>query len=307
MERITRVTIAVFCSLGIAVWRCGGPPPAVEKPVSKSPQWYLARYPFMDDWGKVFTFESEFDWPAGFTRPDSASLSPFSFWVSHFPLYHSDRPVGSFRHGIVKEVDEICRTVDFKWRLSKLRDDVIPIQILGEYYKYLNIAERLAIEPKLGDTMIYRRWLESKVVYGPRRNLKFIPSAVRPDSEREFSRFFDLCANNTDYAVLRKNCVPVPDTEVLPGDLYIASNHNGAKGRVYVILCMLIGRGDEKVYAVGTGCDNACDFHIPLVNESRSNPWLSTEHIKDLAQGYDSTGFYRLKLAATEATGAGTF
>lgn len=281
--------------MAVAALQCGGPPPVTEKPVSKTPQWYHSRYPFMDEWGKVFTFESEFEWPAGFVRPDSASLSPFSFWVSHFPLYHKNRGVGSFRHGVIFKPEEISRTIDMNWRTNKFRDDIIPIQILGEYYRYLGRPEDLAIEPKLGQTMIYGRWLAGKVTYGSRRNLQFTTSPKRADSNDEFSMFLDLCANNTTYNSLRENCLPVDDAEVVPGDLFIASNHRGSEGKVYVVLCMLENRRKEKLYAVGTGCDNACDFHIPLVGESRSDPWLITDRIRGLTPEFPDGGFFRLK------------
>lgn len=294
MRRTSRITLWLLLCAAVIAPHCGGPPPVLEKPVSKAPEWYFSRYPFMDEWGKVFTFESEFDWPTGFVRPDSASLSPYSFWVSHFPLYHKNREVGSFRHGVVFEANEISRTVDMNWRTNKFRDDIIPIQMLGEYYLHLGRSEDLAIEPKLGQTMIYGRWLSGKVTYGPRRNLQFTPSPKRANSDDEFSKFFDLCANNTTFNSLRDNCLPVDDAEVIPGDIFIVSNQGGGKGKIYVVLCMLESKRHEKVYAVGTGCSNACDFHIPLVGQSRSDPWLTTDGIRGLTPELPNRGFFRL-------------
>ncbi|RME18780.1 MAG: hypothetical protein D6800_15110, partial [Candidatus Zixiibacteriota bacterium] len=122
---------------------CGTKPPAEEKPVSHPKEWYWQRYPFMNHWGRVFTFESEFDWPARYRRPDSADLSPFQFWVSHLPLWPKTRGVGSLRRGDVYMPKDISRVIDLPWRTQNFTDAAIPLQLYAEYLNWRGEPARM--------------------------------------------------------------------------------------------------------------------------------------------------------------------
>ena len=108
-----RATISVLSLFVIVLYWCpgswggtsesGGPPATADSGDVEQPEtlrdWYLKHYDFFSIKDTVFTFETEFEMPDGYRRPDSADLTPFQNWVSHFPLWHRWKPVGNWRGG----------------------------------------------------------------------------------------------------------------------------------------------------------------------------------------------------------------
>ncbi len=259
--------------------------------------WYRSRYLYMGDWGKAFTVESEFMWPAGATRPDSSTLTPFQFWVSHMPLWHYGRGASSVRKGAVYAPNQISRAVRFPWRSSELSDRAIPLQILAEFLLMQN--RRTAFRPitKAGDTLDYARFLKSSFAYGPRENIVFQNASVRPDSIAEFNSFFNLCAVNSTYRSLTQNADSIPLESLMPGDLIVAQNESGTKGSAHVVLVRLNRSNGESYFLIATGCEFACDFHIPLFNAGRREfPWLTLDQLSALGAEYPKRGAYRLRV-----------
>jgi hypothetical protein len=265
-----------------------------QKPLSLY-EWYRQRYDFISMKDTVFTFESEFKLPPGYLRPDSAELSPFQYWVSRFPLWHRWKPVGVWKGGKAYEKDEVARVVHLPWRGPNYRDCAIPVRILAEFLHYRQREFDLWVIPHLGDTLRYRDWLNGKAYYGGRGEVFIRPGESREPSKEEYYRFLDLCLKNTSYRSLAANCDSIAPDQVAPGDLFIAYDKTGRKGRAYMILNMVNNNKGEKLYAVATGCPEACDFHIPLLNEDRDYPWVTLDRIKSLGDGFPYAGFFRFK------------
>lgn len=259
--------------------------------------WYKARYPYMGNWGKVFTIESEFLWPAGAVRPDSATLTPYQFWVSNMPLWHFGRGVSSIKQGAVYPPAEISRAISFPWRTQEFTDRAIPFQMVAEFLLASGHADQLRPIVRAGDTLDYRLFLKSSYSYGSRQNIIFSPAPPRRDTITEFNAFFNLIAVNTTYASLIRNADSISIDDLLPGDLIVAQDAEGTHGTVHIVLTRLNRPDGEKFFLLGTGCDFACDFHIPLFNGGRRDfPWLTPEQLTAIGQGFPRRGAYRLRL-----------
>jgi len=228
--------------------------------------WYLKTYDFYSIKDTVFTFETEFEMPVGYRRPDSADLTPFQNWVSHFPLWHRWKPVGIWKGGKAFEADQISRVVHLPWKGPVFRDYAIPLRILAEFLRYHQCEFDLHVIPKLGDTLRYEDWLKGKPVYTGIGKVFF------------------------------KNCDSIKDNEIAPGDLFIAHDEKGRTGSVYVVINMLVNDEGKKLYIVATGCSEACDFHIPLFNNNRNYPWITVERIRSLGSGMARSGFFRFRI-----------
>lgn len=259
-------------------------------------QWYYDHYPFVTQKDSAFTFESEFVWPDGFHRPDSSEQTPFQNWVSHFPLWHQWKAVGHWKGGKLYEHDEISRTIHLPWRGDRFSDKSIPLRILTEWLFFHHREAELRILPKVGDTLIYHNFLGGDLRYNNRMEPFFLPTERRQPSPREFFKFMMFCIDHTDYRSLAANCVAVEPDDLMPGDLLIAQNKTGRKGRVYVVMLKVVNDKGDKRYVVGCGCEEACDFHIPLLTEDRHKPWLTVSDIEKLAPEYQQRGFYRLRI-----------
>ncbi|MFQ5452748.1 MAG: DUF4846 domain-containing protein [Candidatus Zixiibacteriota bacterium] len=258
-------------------------------------EWYHKQYSFISMKDTIFTFESEFDFPDGYHRVDSTKLSSYANWISHFPLWHRWKAVGSWNGTNKYEKNEISRAVHLPWKGSTFVDFTIPIRILGEYLHSQNMEYNLSIIPKKGETFTYEKWLNSKLSYAVGKRVIFKPSEKRDSSVYEFYRLINFCMQNTNYKSLAENCDPIPESNLAPGDMYIAHDSSGRKGQVLIILNMIVNENDERFYIIATGCEKACDFHIPLIKGDRDYPWMTIENIKEFKPNMTISGFFRFK------------
>jgi hypothetical protein len=113
----------------------------------------------------------------------------------------------------------------------------------------------------------------------------------------EYYKCFGLAITNMNYKSLIANCDSVAEAEVGPGDLFVATDSTGLKGVAYVVLYTLENKKKERLFAVATGGEVASDFYIPLFNNDRNRPWITTEQIRALApEGAVQSGFYSFSL-----------
>jgi len=273
-----------------------GHPTEEGQPSETLRDWYVKHYDFYTIKDTVYTFETEFEFPDGYKRPDSADLTPFQNWVSHFPLWHQWKPIGKLRGGKAFEADQVSRAVHLPWKGKSFRDYAIPLRILAEFLRYQHCEFDLHVIPELGDTLRYEDWLKGKPFSSSRGEVFFKPSEQRKHDPYEYFRFVDLCMRNTSYPSLAENCDSITENEVAPSDLFIAHDEKGKSGSVYVILNMLVNEAGKKLFMVATGCPEACDFHIPLFNNNRDYPWITSKHIKALGADMPHSGFFRFRV-----------
>jgi len=256
---------------------------------------YKQIYGFVTMPDTIYTFEGEFTVPTGFRHPDSSELTKFQNYVANFPLWHRFAPVGSFYGKRMFERQEISRPVHFPYSGPAFIDRAEPIRILAEYLHDQKREFELKVVPNSGDTMTFIKWIVNDITYGPNRTVQFVPGESKDPSLKEYYTFMRFCLENTTYRSLAFNCDSITTAEVRPGDLFVAHTDDGKKGVVFVIMHMIENMSGEKLYAVATGCERACDFHIPLFNNDKNNPWISTRQITDLGSNFSQKGFLRLK------------
>jgi hypothetical protein len=92
-----------------------------------------------------------------------------------------------------------------------------------------------------------------------------------------------LIVRNSTYKTLAANSTPITPEEFLPGDLMVSRDTVGYQGKVWIVMCVAENAGGDRRYIVGTGCDDVCDFHIPLFNNEKNYPWLTLDQVKALA------------------------
>lgn len=262
--------------------------------------WYYETYDFMAMKDTVYTFETEFRFPEGYRRLDSAELSPYAYWVSHFPLWHRWKAIGMWRGSKRYEPDEVTRCVHLPWKGPLYRSHAIPLRILSEYLRHYRCEFDLQIAPKAGELLTYEKWLKGKPVFSSRNEVFFRPVEQRDTSAAEYFKHMHFCMQVTDFRSLAGNCDSVAGSEITPGDMLIAHDESARKGKVYVILNMLVNEAGDKLYVVATGCEQACDFHIPLVSADRDYPWISLEQVKALTDGMPFSGFFRFKAVSRD-------
>lgn len=259
--------------------------------------WYRETYPFISMQDTIYTFETEFRFPEGYYRPDSASLTDFQYWVSRLPLWHQWKPVGIWKGGKAYEYEEVCRVVHMPWRGTMYTDIGFPLRIVAEYCRYAGQQKAMCVITKAdGDTLNYNAWLNSKVTYSPRGGPKLVPATERDPSDMEFYRFLTVAMEQQTYQTLAANCDSLSAEQARPGDLLIGHDDRGLVGKVYIIVNMLVNDDGERLYAVATGCPKpeACDLHIPLLTPDRHSPWIPRPHLEALVDDLPQWGYFRI-------------
>ena len=256
---------------------------------------YLERYPYMTYRGAALTFDSEFEWPEGYDRLDSAQLSPFQYWISFVPLWNPARPVGATKVGILYKPEQICRPINLPWRSARFVDYTIPLQLMAEYDIATSTPFAFSVAQRRGEKLDFKKWLEGDIVYNARDSLYFVPAKEKREADNnEFNKFFGLVTQRSSYATLVANCRPVVDTNLRPGDMYIAHNQDGIDGKVYIVMCVIQNKDGDRKYIVATGGSDPCDFYIPLFNDRKDYPWISLDRLKALIPDeHPVKGFYR--------------
>lgn len=257
---------------------------------------YKQNYDFVTMPDTIFTFEGEFILPDGYHHADSSELSAFQNYVANFPLWHRFMPVGSFKGRRIFQKEQNSRPVHFPYNGPAFTDRAEPIRILAEFLHTFKREFDLAVIPRAGDTMTYSKWLTHDISFGAKNAVQFSPGAPKDTTLKEYYTFMRNCLENTSYQSLAFNCDSVEATDLRPGDIFVAHDSTGRKGVAFVVMHMLERDKNEKLYAVATGCPEACDFHIPLFNNDKNNPWLTAAQIFELNGAYPNRGFLRLKI-----------
>lgn len=257
---------------------------------------YLQSYSFVSIQDTLYTFESEFIKPEGFERIEPSRLTPFAQWVSHFPLWHRWMAVGMWRGSKIMEPEQVSRVIHLPWKGVVYTDEAIPLRVLAEYFIYTGSEQAWTIVPINGEPITYDVWLNGQPGFDSQGKFSFRPVPPREPSEREFYSMLQFCAKYTDYGSLVKNCDSIDASALQPGDLVIGMDESGRKGTVYMIMNILSNKAGDKLYAVATGGVPACDFHIPLFNENRDNPWIDLKTVGQLVSEFPLQGYYRLRI-----------
>lgn len=286
------ITVAVFLTVILGVVAAST---ASAKKIITDYDAYFKQYPYMTYRGAALTFDSEFEWPEGYDRLDSAQLSPYQYWISFLPLWNPARPVGATKVGILYNPDQITRPINLPWRSTGFFDYIIPIQLKAEFDIATKTPFDFVIKQKKGVDLKFKEWLEGDIVFNARDSLYFVPAKEKREANNtEFNRFFGLVTQRSTYASLVDNCKPVADTNLRPGDMYIAHDEGGLNGKVYVVMCVIQNKEGDRKYIVATGGSDPCDFYIPLFSDRKDYPWISLDQVKALiTDEYPTKGFYR--------------
>jgi hypothetical protein len=259
-------------------------------------QQYRQTYDFISMEDTIFTFEAEFLLPVDFHYADSSALTPFQNWVANIPIWHRYKPVGEWKGNKVYEANEVCRPVHIPWKGPQYTETNFPLRILAEYLRFRHRETAFVFQPTRGEPLDYSSWLSGTPAYNGRGVPIFLPKPTREANNFEFFKMLHFCMQNNNYRSLAANCVTVKVDELAPGDMFIAHDSLGHNGHALVIMNRIEDEKGHRLYAVGRGCPDACDFHIPLVNDNKDNPWLTVREIREMSEPLASSGFYRFRI-----------
>ncbi len=269
---------------------------AAQTPGRDMNRQYRQTYDFISMEDTIFTFETEFILPDGYHYADSGEFTSFQNWVANIPIWHQHKPVGHWKGKKMLEADEVCRPVHIPWSGRHYTEPNFPLRILAEYLRYRHQEAAFGFQPTVGESLDYSAWLSGAPAYTSRQVPFLLPKPAREASETEFYKMLNFCMDNNNYRSLAANCVPVTVDDLAPGDMYVAHDSLGRNGCALMIMNRIEDQQGKRLYAIGNGCLEACDFHIPLVNDDRDNPWLRAEEIRDWGEQSLSSGFYRFRI-----------
>lgn len=284
------IIVALFLLIGLVVYvQAENPPADIDR------AWYDQRYSFMSYDDTFYTFESRFDFPEGFHRPDSSAMTDFQYWVSHMPLWPEGRWVVRFGGRRIIRWDSVSAVVNLPWVHYVANEYGMALKMWAEYLRYKHNDFDLRWMPLKGDEITYEKFLKGSPARNNRGEFFFQEGEPRDTAYIEYFNCLTQIALNTNFKGMAQNMTPVDESELAPGDIYLGYTGRGKKGFTYIILNMIQNDSGDKLYAIATGATPSCELYIPIFNDDRKNPWITTEQIKEFAPQADSTGFYRFK------------
>ncbi len=286
-----RPTIVMLILLVLVGSAAGQDPTAKDSLIG----WYSQHYPFLNMTDSVFTFSSEFTLPDGYQSLDSAKMTDFQQWVSNFPLWHRWKSVGAQTNGNLIGYDSISRVVHLPWGGLRNHDFAVPVRILAEWLHYQKREMSLAVLPTKGELLSYGDFLGGDLLLNRLGEPFFQPGETKEASNAHYYRFISTCMDYLSYKGIVRNCDSLKVEALRPGDLFVAHDQKGRKGRAYVVMHVVENDAGQSLYAVATTCSRSCDFHIPKLTDDRDQPWISREQIADLGADFARSGFFRLR------------
>ncbi len=256
---------------------------------------YKARYNFYSIKDSLYTIDSELSLPKGFSYVELQDSSAFPFWVANFPIWHQYKSVGHWKGGKAFEYDEVSRVIHLPWRGPAFKDVAVPVRILGEYNFQFDNRFAFQVMPKKGKVLTYKKWLAGKPALTNRGEVLFKDDMEKDDTENEYYKFLLFCMQNVNYESIAKSCDTVKVDDVQPGDMFIAYDKTGKKGKLYIIFHLIRNKSGTIMYLAANGCPEACDLYIPKFTEDRNNPWIDFEQLHSLTKEYTNSSFYRFK------------
>ena len=256
-------------------------------------KYYQANYPSFNMKDTLFNCDSEFIFPENYNKLENSKMSAYSKWISEFPLWHKSKAVGNWRGRREFLSDEISRVIHLSWRGKSNTDIGITLRLLADFLHLNHTEQKLFIKPAKGEQIDYYTWLKGKPLIDRKKGLYISPDMKRDTSTVEFFKFMNFMIHYLDYKSLIEVCEPISESDIAIGDMLITSDKSGKTGNVYTIMNSLENKSGEKLYIIGTGCKQACDFYIPLFNQDRNNPWIRLSDIKRLSDYSFISGFFR--------------
>ncbi len=254
---------------------------------------YKKAYDFITYLDTFYTFLTEFSLPDGYHYLQSDKLNSYQKWISEFPLQHRFMSLGNWKGAKVFERDSVSRGVDIPWQGNVYQEQNFPLRFLAEFMRYNKTDLHLTYQPEKGEPISYRAYLKGKVARNAKGEVIVIPGEERPPSLVDFYRYTHYIMKLNTFKLLAGNCELIKEKDIRPGDMFISHDERGRKGTAVLILNVIENKKGKRLYAVGRGCTDACDFHIPKINQDRHNPWITIEQINKLEPIFESLGFYR--------------
>lgn len=284
------IIVSLFLLIGVVVFV-----QAENPPTNISRAWYEEHYDFISYDDTFYTFESEFNFPEGFHRPDSSEMTGFQYWVSHIPLWPQGRWVVRFGGQRIIPWDSVSAVVNLPWNLYVANEYGMALKMWAEYLRYTHDDFGLRWMPLKGEEITYDKFLKGTPARNNRGEFFFQKSEPRDTAYIEFYNCLAQIALNTNFKGMTQNMARVEPGQIAPGDIYLGYNGYGKKGFTLIVMNVIENGSGDKLYAIATGATPACDLYIPIFNKDRKNPWITIDQIEAFAPKADSTGFYRFR------------
>jgi len=182
--------------------------------------------------------------PAGYTRISSPAGS-YGAWLSLLPL-KNDKRILSF--------DGTTITNPFYHVFAVV---ALPLLFSSDLEQCADFSMRLWAEYHKDNATFDKMYLFT--YSGSRRYFS--------ESGKTYTSFLKWAMSNSNSYSVKTGCVPVPDADVRPGDMFVQNEHGGI-GHVSVIMDMCEMTGKDRLYLVGYSFMPAQEFHIEYARET---------------------------------------
>lgn len=251
-------------------------------------------YPFSMEYNPDRTL-IRIDTPEGFDRYPIKNMDMFQAWLTNLPLCPTGRRVARWDNQAIMNADSVTAVIDFGVETSNQRDADIPLQLMMEFLRASNKLGDFPIILNQGDTVAYDKWLNGEYYYNSAQKLAYKDGPKREATDQEYYRYLQFVITQNDNKSLRRNLVPIAESEIIPGSIYIQFQKNApdSSGHAAVILDVCANKNGETLYLAGWGGNPAHAFYVARPWPITKQTWFSLAELKQQLKEYGDGSFYR--------------
>jgi len=253
-----------------------------------------ALYPFSMEYNPDRTL-IRIDSPEGFDRYPIKKMDMFQTWITNLPLCPAGRRVARWDNQAIMSADSVTAVIDFGVATSNQRDADIPLQLMAEFLRASNKLGDFPIILNQGDTVTFDKWLNGEYYYNSAQQLAHRDGPKREASDQEYHRYLQFVITQNDNKSLRRNLVPITESEIAPGAIYIQFQKDApdSTGHAAVILDVCANKKGETLYLAGWGGNPAHAFIVARPWPITKRIWFNLAELKQQLKEYGDGSFFR--------------
>ena len=257
-------------------------------------------YPFSLEYNPQRTLINTIKTPAGYQRYPSKKMDIYMAWITNLPLKPKEHPVVKCDKQILMGIDSISGVIDLSVTSKNQKDADLPVQLMFEYMRAIRQLKKYPFLLTATDTVTYGKWLNGSYTRDARGNLIYKKGEPRESDEREYYRYLEFVMAKNENKTLLHNLIPVDETDIAPGCLYIQFDPDDpdSTGHTALILDVAVNPNDEKDIRLlaGWGGNPAHNLYIARPYPVSKRQWFTLDEFKKRLSEYGNGKFYKFKV-----------
>lgn len=248
--------------------------------------------------------------PVGYQRILAESVSGFGVWMRNFPLRSKNEPLTRYDGSFLAAPNVIAGVLDLPTNSPAQDARGCLYSFMMEYSRHVELELELNFRGLENDTASFYRYLTgSYSTNAARTRLFWQEGDEKPLDETMRTRFTGFARSVTSYNSLIRDCQEIPESEVMPGDIFVQVDpKDRLNSHLIIILDVAVrdssqaslisvfggGKTAERLFLLGNSLTPGTNFHVIRPPKAGKGKWFVAGEIQDKMRAYPDGSFYRL-------------